>query len=303
MRFRPGTPVRRPGCRARGCSSSTPAPESPPGCYGTTDPVDVPTLHAELSVTGWWSARAGQPGAHPPGRGEAALAAFGDELGARGPDQPPRCGAPGTATSRRSPRPTSQENLGAFDEHDLPVDVVQIDDGWSPGLGEGLGRRGAIRLPARVVDRDPWHAAVAPGCGWRRSSSGRDHAGPRASGLAGPTGRPQLGPGPRAGSTSPTQACASCSPRTCGRLVGLGIDYLKLDFLYAGASPVRRRGVEVAAYRAGLDAGPGGGRAGRATSSAAARRCCPASAWSTRCGSRPTPSTRAARTGPPGCAG
>ena len=29
------------------------------------------------------------------------------------------------------------------------VDVVQIDDGWSPGLGEGLARVGAVRVAAR----------------------------------------------------------------------------------------------------------------------------------------------------------
>ncbi len=30
-------------------------------------------------------------------------------------------------------------DLRAFDDHDLVVDVVQVDDGWSTGLGEGLG--------------------------------------------------------------------------------------------------------------------------------------------------------------------
>ena len=29
-------------------------------------------------------------------------------------------------------------DLRAFDDHDLVVDVVQVDDGWSTGLGEGL---------------------------------------------------------------------------------------------------------------------------------------------------------------------
>ena len=43
------------------------------------------------------------------------------------------------------------ENLAAFDDHDLAVDVVQIDDGWSPGLGEGLRRvRGSGRCAALV---------------------------------------------------------------------------------------------------------------------------------------------------------
>ena len=90
-------------------------------------------------------------------------------------------------------------------------------------------------------------------------------------------------------------ACAGC--------VDLGVDYLKLDFLYAGAVPGRRHedvsGVE--AYRSGLAlvreaVGPD------VYLSAAAHRSCRASASSTPCGSRRTPSTRAARTARPGCA-
>jgi hypothetical protein len=65
----------------------------------------------------------------------------------------------------------------------------------------------------------------------------------------------------------------------------LGIDYFKLDFLYAGALDGRRHQdvPPVEAYRRGLRRSAR--RSGRMpTCWAAARRSCPASAWSTRCG-------------------
>ena len=57
------------------------------------------------------------------------------------------------------------EAVRGFDEHDLRVDVVQVDDGWSPGLGEGLvvsaraedGTVEAVELPGAFVVGVQWH--------------------------------------------------------------------------------------------------------------------------------------------------
>ena len=195
------------------------------------------------------------------------------------------------------------ENLRALDAHDLAVDVVQVDDGWSPGSVRGcVPAAGSGRCPAsveaiRCVRTAGRHLAGSV----RRRRARPRWPGEHPDWLVGPR-RPQLGPGPRSGSTSPTRVCGTCSRSVLRRLVDLGVDYLKLDFLYAGAVPGRRHDDDD--RRRGLPRRAGArprGRSGRtSTWSAAARRCFRASGWSTRCGSRPTPSTRAARTGPRG---
>lgn len=147
-----------------------------------------------------------------------------------------------------------EENLAAFDRHELPVDVVQIDDGWSTGLGEGLrpsagmpdlatlvdrirgtGRRVGIWLAPFMVGAQTELARQHPewltgeaGFNWGQDMVGLD--------LTHPEVRDHLADAVR-------------------RLVDLGIDYLKLDFLYAGAVPGRRHADAgpVAAYRSGLE--------------------------------------------------
>ena len=188
-----------------------------------------------------------------------------------------------------------EEAVRAFDEHDLRVDVVQVDDGWSPGLGEGLvvadrfgslpalvdrvrsgGRRVGLWLAPFLVGADTTLAREHPewltgpaGHNWGQDLVGLDLAHPGVRDLL----------------TTHLQ-----------ELVALGVDYLKLDFLYGGAL---RRGGRATAPGWSWSARPS---APTSTWSAAVRRCCPASGWSTPCGSRPTPSTRAARTARPGCA-
>lgn len=137
---------------------------------------------------------------------------------------------------------------------EVPVDVVQLDDGWSRGLGEGLepadgfddlaalvdevrasGRRAGIWLAPFAVGRDTSLAREHPDwlVGYAGYNWGQDMV---ALDLTHPAVRDLLH--------------ASVS-----RLVGLGIDYLKLDFTYAGAVAGRRHtgASPVAAYRAGLE--------------------------------------------------
>jgi alpha-galactosidase len=258
MRFRPGTPVSTEGVQGEGLVVVDPGTGAPARRYGTTDPVAVPTIRATL-VGDRLLVRSTGPvdvGEHPDG--ESALTAHGDALAARVP--------------RRSPPPTVWcswyryfENVTAddvlealrdLDVHGLDIDVVQVDDGWSPGLGEGLrptsetGRFGSL---ARVVDevRSSGRRAgvwLAPFLVGSETTLAREHP----DWLVGPAGRnwgqPLLGldlthPG--------VQELLTAALRG---LLDLGVDYLKLDFLYAGAVPgSRREDVDaVAAYRTGL---------------------------------------------------
>ena len=82
------------------------------------------------------------------------------------------------------------ENLRAFDEHDLHVDVVQVDDGWSPGLGEGLvvaDRFGSLEAVVDEVRSTGRRAGiwVAPFVVGARSTLATEHP----DWLVGPAGR------------------------------------------------------------------------------------------------------------------
>lgn len=147
-----------------------------------------------------------------------------------------------------------EENVAALSDHDLDVDVIQIDDGWSHGIGEWLrptdgfadlegligrirdgGRRAGIWLAPFFVGVDSAVAREHPewlteyaGYNWKTDLRGLD--------LTHPGAREYLHDAVR-------------------RLADLGVDYFKLDFLYAGAVPARRHEdvSAIAAYRSGLE--------------------------------------------------
>ncbi len=245
MRFRPGTPVQATGLQAEGLLVIEPGTGEPARLYGTTDPTDVPTLHTELVGERLVVRSAGTPLVRTARDGADALAMFGDELGGK-PTQPPRVWCSWYRYFEEVTSADIEENLAAFDDHDLQVDVVQIDDGWSPGLGEGLvdaerfgslpalvdrirgtGRRAGLWLAPFLVgvettlarERPDWLTGPA-GYNWGQDLAGLDLTHPGVRDLL----------------TSHLE-----------RLTGLGIDYLKLDFLYAGALDGS------AAYRSGLE--------------------------------------------------
>ena len=152
MRFRPGTPVAETGLQAEGLLVVEPGTGEPARLYGTSDLTDVPTLHAELvgdrvvvRSTGPVDARTGPDG-------PTALAAYGDGLGGR-PSAPPRVWCSWYRYFEEVTAADVEENLAAFDQHELPVDVVQVDDGWSPGLGEGLVESERFGSLPALVDR------------------------------------------------------------------------------------------------------------------------------------------------------
>jgi alpha-galactosidase len=246
MRFRPGTPVARAGLQGEGLLVVDPGTGAPARRYATTDLVTVPTLRAvleagrlEVSATGPVTVTLHDEG------GESALSAYGDELPGA-PTTPPRVWCSWYRYFEEVTAADVVENLTAFDELELPVDVVQIDDGWSPGLGEGLvdaerfgslpalvdrirgsGRRAGLWLAPFLVGSETTLARMRPE--WLVGPAGRNW-GQELMGLD------LTHPGVR-----------ELLATHLERLVGLGIDYLKLDFLYAGALA----GAD--AYRSGLE--------------------------------------------------
>jgi alpha-galactosidase len=254
MRFRPGTPVATAGVQGEGLLVVDPGTGQPARRYSSTDPVAVPTLHATLSgdrlvvrATGPVDVRVVVEGP------EAALEQFGDDLAVDTLAPPPTVWCTWYRYFEQVTAADVRENLVAIDEHALDVDVVQIDDGWSPGLGEGLAESQAFGSLVGLVDdvRTTGRRAgiwLAPFLVGAQTTLARDHP----EWLTAPAGRnwgQELW-----GLDLTIPAVQELLAGHVRRLVDLGIDYLKLDFLYAGAVPgPRHTGVDpVAAYRDGL---------------------------------------------------
>lgn len=259
MRFRPGTPVAATGVQGEGLLVVDPGNGAPARRYCSMDPVAVPTIHA-THEGGHVVVRASGPvrvDSEADG-GAAALESFGEAYAASrglGPlEAPPTVWCSWYRYFEEVTAADVEENLLAFADHELSVDVVQIDDGWSPGLGEGLvvsdrfgslpslidrirgsGRRAGIWLAPFLVGTQTTLAREHPdwlvgpaGYNWEQDLAGLDLTHPGVRDLLHDSLR---------------------------KLVDLGVEYFKLDFLYGGAVPGRRREDcdPVAAYRTGLE--------------------------------------------------
>ena len=255
MRFRPGTPLADAGLQAEGLLVVDPGSGEQVRWYVAPAPTDVPTLRTtrrgdvlEVSADG-----AVQVGAATSAGAALAAAVAGLTAGVTVRQAP----AVWCSWYRYFEQVTAAdvvENLDAFARHQLPVEVVQVDDGWSLGLGEdlapspgfgdlaalvdrvrGAGRRAGLWLAPFLVGASTTLARTHPdwlvgeaGHNWGQDLRGLDLTHPGVQDLL----REHL-----------------------GRLVGLGVDYLKLDFLYGGAVPgARHSGADpVEAYRTGLE--------------------------------------------------
>jgi len=254
MRFRPGTPLAPDGVQAEGLLVVDPGNGDPARLHATTDLLRVPTLRAELAGDRVVVTASGpvESGSHQDGA-EAALAAYGDEVGVPSLVSPPRVWCSWYRYFEEVTAADVEENLRGLDENELPVDVVQVDDGWSPGLGEGLVEADRFGSLAGLVDtiRGGGRRAglwLAPFLVGAETTLAREHP----DWLVGPAGRnwgQEL-----AGLDLTHPGVRELLAEQLRRLVGLGVDYLKLDFLYGGAVPGSRHDDvdAVAAYRSGL---------------------------------------------------
>ncbi|MBG0854100.1 alpha-galactosidase [Streptomyces spinoverrucosus] len=153
------------------------------------------------------------------------------------------------------------ENLRAMDTLDLPVDVVQIDDGYQSALGDWLtlsgrfrsregianairarGRRAGIWTAPFLVDPKSELAAEHPEWLVRDASGAFRHAGVN------------WGHDLHVLDTTHPEAAAYLT-EVFRTLRAEGYDYFKVDFLYAGAlDGVRHSDVDaITAYRSGIE--------------------------------------------------
>ena len=161
-----------------------------------------------------------------------------------------------------------EENLRAIDELRLDIDVVQIDDGYQAEIGDWLLLSDRFASLEDVVGRirgagrraGIW---VAPFLVGERSVLAREH--PDWLVRDAEPGNGMGGPAARLPGRDPS-GCRGLSARGLRHAsASLGIDYFKIDFVYAGAMDggradggVRRRGLPA---RAACD--PRGHRTGR----------------------------------------
>ncbi len=268
MRFRPGTEVATDSVQGEGLLVVDPGDGAPARVFGTLDARrEVPTLRArwhgdrvivdavgDVADISSWTPDAGGDDA-----GLSGLAAFGERLGA----------VAGARTAAPSPRVWCTwyqyfedvraadviENLRAIDDRGLDVDVVQIDDGWSLGTGEWTAPNPAFGSLPRAVDAirasgrraGIWAAPFSVGAG---STVARQHP----DWLVGDAGR-NWGDDLR-GLDLTHPGVREYLARVFGDIRDLGIDYVKLDFLYSGAIPGARwdsDATPISAYRSGLE--------------------------------------------------
>jgi alpha-galactosidase len=146
-----------------------------------------------------------------------------------------------------------EENLGAIGELELPVDVVQIDDGWQAEIGDWRtlsSRFGSLRdIVGRIADAGKragiW---IAPFLVGERSELARDHP-EWTFGYAGHNWQQDLS------ILDITHPGAAEHLSTVFRELRLyGIEYFKIDFVYAGAieGPRASGASALDAYREGI---------------------------------------------------
>lgn len=266
--YRAGRPGPSRGWQGEGLLAARPGHDEPVAVFAAGSPVDVPSIRA---VPDGDSLRVLADGPvciteHPASVPlDAALAAFGADFHA---DQSP---APTATVGPRRHAPTAwcswyryftdvtaadvRRNLDLVAELDLPVEVVQIDDGYQRGIGDWLAFDDRFGdLPGLVADirREGRRAGIwlAPYLAGAGSTTAREH--------------PEwLLPEVWAGRNWDQElrvldvgkpAAAEHLSGVIAEFRSVGIDYFKLDFLYAGALPCPGESDRSALerYRAGL---------------------------------------------------
>jgi alpha-galactosidase len=261
MRYRPGLPAPDDGFQGEGLLAVAPEPDGPVRLFAARDGLaKVPAIRARL-VGDQMVITADEPDEVVEktfaGPIDVALGAWADGFAA---------GA-GTGPLRRPPTVWCSwyhyyedvteddvlENLRAVGEHDLSVDVIQIDDGWQAEIGDWLtpsGRFSSIPETAGRIHAEGRRAGLwlSPFLVGARSEIARRHP-EWLVGDAGHNWNQDLR------GLDVTHPGASAYLREVFQtLRGWGFDYFKLDFLYAGALAGQRHSgaSPIAAYREGM---------------------------------------------------
>ncbi|GAA2431373.1 alpha-galactosidase [Actinomadura vinacea] len=239
MCWRPDRPAPGQGFQGEGLLAVEPGDGSPARLFAARDGLlEVPSVRARLHRDRLVIEADGPVDEIPhPGGIEAALARWADLFTERAGVRPPRPAPTVWCTWYHYFGEVTEadiaENLAAIADRGLPVEVVQIDDGWQAGIGDWLDDR--IDLPAMVsrIRADGRRAGV-----WIAPflvAAGSDLARAHPEWLGGDAGHNWNRPLHALDTTHP--GARDHLRRVFARLRDLGVDYYKLDFLYAGALP------------------------------------------------------------------
>jgi alpha-galactosidase len=251
MAFRPDRPPPEHGAQGEGLLALQPSPGAPVTVWSAPDPHRaVASIRGRLVEGGRYVVEAD---------GEVIEATYGDDLDAalrRHADEvvarldlsaPPRLGTGWCSWYGYWMDVTEADvldNLAAADDLDLPIDTVQLDDGYQTGIGDWRTRR-TDRFPRPLADlagdiRATGRTAgiwTAPFCVGADSDLARAHPEWLVGGAEAADehwGRP-------IGVLDVTHpAAAEWLADTFRTLTAWGFTYHKIDFLYAGAIPGRR---------------------------------------------------------------
>jgi alpha-galactosidase len=201
----------------------------------------------------------------PSGAGiPAALAAFGDGFAARA-SVPPLRAAPTVWCSwyhyfTDVTQADMSENIAAIAEQDLPIEVIQLDDGYQSEIGDWLSLSDRFDSLADIVARitDTGRRAgiwTAPFLAGARSRLAAEHPDWLISDADGPVRANQNWDQDTFGLDPTHPGVQAYLAEVFGRFVALGFDYFKIDFLFAAALDGHRHSglSPVAGYRQGLD--------------------------------------------------
>lgn len=258
MRYRPEVPPPPEGFQAEGLLITGPGGGQPLSIYTAARPeIEVPSIRATydgeaIRVTANGPVRTTTLGADL----NTTLAGVGDSLAEQFRTSPRRAPTVWCSWYHYFTDVTAAdivENLDGIRQHDLPVEVIQIDDGWQANIGDWTTLSPRFSSTRDLADRIHDHGRragiwLAPFIAGANSDLAQAHP----DWLVGDAGHNW---------DQPLHGLDLTHPSVIGYLAevfhGLreqGFDYFKLDFLYGGALPGPRYADEtpVAAYRQGL---------------------------------------------------
>lgn len=258
MRFRPGTQQPASGFHAEGLLVVDPGTGDPVRVYGAPPGgSDVPSIRAELDGDTLRVSADGPLASFDSPALVAGLTRFGDEYAAArvsSVKEPPAVWCSWYRYFENVTERNILENLAAIERTELPVDVIQLDDGWEAGVGDWTpleNRFPSLPDMAQRIRQTGRRAGIwlAPFIAGARTHLAQSHPG----WLMGPAGYNWNQDLHGLDLTHPE--LREYLWNTFRKLHEDGFDYFKLDFLYGGSLPgTRHRDVSaVEAYRSGLE--------------------------------------------------